>query len=179
MVLKRTVWHRQSDKIDQDGKTFTENDARKYRFEKRKPRSELLGSSIMKNTESIDELAKPALDQRRRRLVRGAVAIAPVVLTLRSGALAAASCTGARTVSTTLDNNGRPLASVGAQQGDVCYKTTDVQVQVCPTSATQLENVLGAPATSATIGTNGKCGAFPGGTQVAILSSSSATSFAS
>lgn len=36
------------------------------------------------------------MHQRRRRLVRGAAALAPLVLTLRSGALAAASCTGVK-----------------------------------------------------------------------------------
>lgn len=142
----------------------------------------------MKTTQSIDETAESTeslladretaiLNHRRRRLVRGVAAFAPVVLTLRSGALAAASCTGARTVSATLDNNGRPPAIVGAQTGDVCYRTTDVQV--CSSSpTTKLENVPGAPTTSATIDASGKCGAFPGGTQVAILSSSAATSFA-
>lgn len=44
-------------------------------------------------TTSIGEL-----DLGRRRWVRGAAAVAPLVLTLRSGALAAASCTGARIV---------------------------------------------------------------------------------
>lgn len=34
-------------------------------------------------------------DVRRRRLVRGAAVLAPAILTLRSGSLAAASCTGA------------------------------------------------------------------------------------
>lgn len=142
----------------------------------------------MNTTQSIDETAEstePPLadgetanpDQRRRRLVRGVAAIAPLVLTLRSGALAAASCTGARTVNATLDNNGKPPPIVGAQTGDVCYRAIDVQV--CSSSpTTKLENVPGAPATSATIGSNGKCGAFSGGTQVAILSSSAATSFA-
>ena len=139
----------------------------------------------MKTTQSIGETAESPLadgetanlDQGRRRLVRGVAAFAPLVLTLRSGALAAASCTGAKTVSATLDSHGRPPAIVGAQAGDVCYRATDVQA--CSSSpTTKLENVPGAPASSATIGSNGKCGAFPGGTQVAILSSSAATSFA-
>ncbi|ACV36159.1 hypothetical protein [Accumulibacter sp.] len=70
----------------------------------------------MKSTESIDETAASTgrsladgdavspsqtslMDQRRRRLVRGAMAVAPLVLTLRSGALAAASCTGVKIAS--------------------------------------------------------------------------------
>ena len=113
-------------------------------------------------------------DKRRRRLVRGAAAFAPVVLTLRSGALAAASCTGAKTVNTTLQSNGKPPASVGAVQGDVCYKVTEVNTG--PSSPTKLENHVGSPFPYR-IGDNGKCGNLGGGTQVAILSSTAATSF--
>ena len=69
----------------------------------------------------------------RRRLVRGAAALAPVVLTLRSGALAAASCTGAKTTNVALDNNGKPPASVGAVKGDVCFKVTEVNT--CPNAS--------------------------------------------
>lgn len=147
----------------------------------------------MKSAESIDEAVQSAdvalaggdavtasnsstLDQRRRRLVRGAVAAAPLVLTLRSGALAAASCTGAKAVSTPLGNDGRPVNNVGQVQGDVCYKTTDVNV--CPQhQLTKLENVLGVSPPSQTIDGNGKCGSYKN-VNVAILSSHAATSFA-
>lgn len=111
----------------------------------------------------------------RRRLVRGAMALAPVVLTLRSGALAAASCTGAKTTNVTLDNNGKPPAGVGAVEGDVCFKVTDVNT--CPTASNKLENGVGSP-TPYTIGQNGQCGNLSKDTQVAILSSTAATSFA-
>jgi hypothetical protein len=112
----------------------------------------------MKSTEAIDEsvessgpvlaaaesagAADPSmLDQRRRRLVRGAAALAPLVLTLRSGALAAASCTGVKvgvadtTPSTNdkpgwivMDKNATPIAKVqGLQEGDVCVDTGILQ----------------------------------------------------
>jgi len=110
----------------------------------------------------------------RRRVVRGVVALAPLVLTLRSGALAAASCTGARTVNTILDNNAKPPASVGAVEGDVCFKVSDVNT--CPDAPTKLENIVGAPP-GYTIGNNGKCGNLAGGTNVAILSATAAASF--
>lgn len=125
---------------------------------------------------NLDETAN-----ERRRLVRGAVALAPLVLTLRSGALAAASCTGAKTVNVTLDSNGKPPASVGAVKGDVCYKVSDVNT--CPVGTTpRLENHVGNPV-SYTIDSSLKCsrtpgGSLPAGTQVAILSSASANSFA-
>jgi hypothetical protein len=127
-------------------------------------------SEMIKDQEILSEHENAG----RRRLVRGVVAFAPLVLTLRSGA-AAASCTGAKTVSTVLDSQARPLVTVGAVQGDVCYKTTEVQT--CANSpTTKLENPSGAP-TPYPIGSNGKCGNLAGGTQVAILSSTAATSF--
>lgn len=92
----------------------------------------------MENTEAMEQAPKSAelavangeasgsgvsslADQRRRRLVRGAAAFAPMVLTLRSGALAAASCTGAKVVEITPANgNGRLPTNIGIKSGDVC-----------------------------------------------------------
>lgn len=92
----------------------------------------------MKRTEATDEAVEsndqvPAsghdaavdktltMDQRRRRLVRGAAALAPLVLTLRSGALAAASCTGA----VQLVNGTDPFELVPpATPNDVCVTYT-------------------------------------------------------
>jgi hypothetical protein len=127
-------------------------------------------SELIKDQETSSEQG----NAKRRRLVRGAVALAPLVLTLRSGA-AAASCTGAKTVNTTLDSDAKPPDSVGAVEGDVCFKVTDVNT--CPTASYKLENGVGSP-TSYSIGSDGKCGNLSGGTQVAILSSTAATSFA-
>jgi hypothetical protein len=47
------------------------------------------------------------LNFKRRRLIRGAIAVAPMVLTLRSGALAAASCTGALVLTQTSGSSGK------------------------------------------------------------------------
>ena len=156
----------------------------------------------MKSTESLDVAGQPVdspstagetgltgdtstLNNKRRRLIRSAVALAPVVLTLRSGALAAASCTGARTVSTTLDSNGRVPTSVGALANDVCYKTSAPNgVAVCPVhSTTKLENPPGEVTRYPYNSTTKKCGnsttgILSGGTNVAILSGTAASSFA-
>jgi hypothetical protein len=73
------------------------------------------------------------LNMHRRRLLRGAVGIAPVVLTLRSGAVAAvSSCTGAKLLTTT-DQEGKLTSSLGVKVGDTCitgYETID-----CPTGS--------------------------------------------
>lgn len=120
----------------------------------------------------------------RRRLVRGAVSIAPVVLTLRSGALAAASCTGAK-VLTTLDSNKKVPASIALATGDKCVATTGTSaVPICDGASTvsglptRVQNPVGQPdiydisSRKCVIGTT----PLPAGTQVAILSSASATS---
>ena len=59
----------------------------------------------MSETIRDQEISSEQGNAGRRRLVRGAVALAPLVLTLRSGALAAASCTSVRLVN--VDNQGR------------------------------------------------------------------------
>ena len=105
------------------------------------------------NPVGTDQTEIATKENGRRRLVRGAAAFAPVVLTLRSGALAAASCTGARTVNTTLESNSKPPPSVGAQQNDVCFKVTEVNT--CPSAPTKLENGVGSP-TGYTIGKIGR-----------------------
>ena len=73
--------------------------------------------SVVRATTSIPE-------NKRRRLVRGAMAVAPLVLTLRSGALAAAaSCTGARLV-----NLGEDGVFSPGSDSDVCIETP----MICP-----------------------------------------------
>ena len=65
------------------------------------------------------ETAGQGADRGRRRLIRGAVAVAPVILTLRSGALAAASCTGVRVL--TVDVQGGVIQPpYQHQEGDYC-----------------------------------------------------------
>lgn len=68
-------------------------------------------------------------ENKRRRLIRGAVACAPLVLTLRSGALAAASCTAAKVVGVSTNNAGKftPPSGSGVAPGDYCVS----QVQAC------------------------------------------------
>lgn len=120
----------------------------------------------------------------RRRLVRGAVALAPLVLTLRSGALAAASCTAARVVG--VDSQGKITGGVSTDVSCINLPTAPV----CdgypvsgPTKVTTQRHPL-IPVQSQ--GSNYYCGAPPSGTgehivgprQVAILSSAGLGSIA-
>ncbi|WP_300454039.1 hypothetical protein [Accumulibacter sp.] len=174
----------------------------------------------MRRTEAIDEAGQatdlalaggdPAsadggstLDQRRRRLVRGAAAFAPLVLTLRSGALAAASCTGTKIRAATTDDRGR-IETVGGDRirsgligsndnpstPDYCFKNIDS----CPDTSmvdkisTQDMNdqSIHVYRTGSGGGTNYYCGTPSGdplrgpadfrNQNIAILSSASATS---
>jgi len=66
-------------------------------------------------------------DMTKRRLVRGAVATAPVLLTLRSGALAALSCTPIKVVAQ-LNDNAEITATTPTgytpAPGDACFEAT-------------------------------------------------------
>jgi hypothetical protein len=148
----------------------------------------------MKRTESTDEAVQSndqvlasgygtgadetsTMDQRRRRLVRGAAALAPLVLTLRSGALAAASCTGAKAIETIVGDDGKPIIGTNP---DWCIPID--YAPVCKEHPDKLENVPGAGDVGVQINRNtGKCGSgantLPPGTRVAILSSDAYTSF--
>jgi hypothetical protein len=118
-------------------------------------------------------------DPQRRRFVRGAAAIAPVVLTLRSGAVAAASCTGAKLI-TQLDHEGQsPNATItgnttGLVNGDSCFTSPNV----CEVEGAKVSG--GVP--NGTVQINGPNVVCTGGTnyydgqQVAILSAVSASS---
>ena len=59
------------------------------------------------NPVGTDQTEIAAKENGRRRLVRGAVSLAPVVLTLRSGGLAAASCTGVKVLNVQTDDVGK------------------------------------------------------------------------
>ncbi|MCM8595781.1 hypothetical protein [Accumulibacter sp.] len=123
-------------------------------------------------------------DQRRRRMVRGAAALAPLVLTLRSGALAAASCTGVKVGSATVNSNATPPAgkinASNIAQGDVCVIQP---LDACPNvSGKAVTTKIGVanyePAVHVQQGDYwqcGKSGAYQGRT-VAILSSNSLNS---
>ena len=120
-----------------------------------------------------EELAPPALNLKRRRLVRGAASIAPVVLTLRSGSVAAASCVGAKALNATTDSEGKITLGGGGSvaAGDACV----TPYQAC--ESTKLSS--GTLAGSVTTNESGAlvC-ADPAAhnRQVAILSAASVTS---
>ena len=159
----------------------------------------------MKRTESTDEAVQSndqvlasghgtgldetsTIHQRRRRLVRGAAALAPLVLTLRSGALAAASCTGVKIEQAYVqgDDDAIPGKINGSiDPNDVCVAPG--QLQACsdlpgkvvtstrPSDYARVE-LQSSGSTSESFWT---CGENPfqfKGEQVAILSSTSATS---
>jgi hypothetical protein len=121
-------------------------------------------------------VSEPTLDVKRRRFIRGAAGVAPVVLTLRSGALiAAASCTGAKRI-TTLEQQGSNFniagGSAGLQDGDKCFTSPNV----CPTGQKISGGNLNG--TVNVTGVNARCegGVYSNGQQVAILSSMAAQS---
>jgi hypothetical protein len=119
------------------------------------------------NPVGTDQTEIATKENGRRRLVRGAVSLAPIVLTLRSGALAAASCTGAKSVNYPIPQTGE-LPS-GTVEGDVCIKNIDV----C--DGNKVVTMQVSPVNYQYVGPNTKCNNFQSQT-VAILSSASATS---
>ena len=127
---------------------------------------------------------RQGLDQRRRRLLRGAAGIAPVVLTLRSGALAASSCTGVR-LRTNTDVNAQFTDTSGTVvAGDTCVIVSDELL--CPPNKIRAGASGGYTTVTATIPTvpaspawqckNATGIDFVSKTNVAILSSTSASS---
>jgi hypothetical protein len=133
----------------------------------------------MNNGNPIEEMhadeSSHDLNLRRRRLIRGAAYVAPMVLTLRSGALAAASsCTGAKLLTTTKNSSGQLNSSTGIEAGDIC--AINYSQDGCPTGENKIS--IGVKAGSVTqSGSNFKCAEVTGAnTQVAIISSASATS---
>ena len=122
-----------------------------------------------------------ASENKRRRLVRGAVVLAPLVLTLRSGGVAAASCTGARLVQ--VDKDGI-FSDEYHQTSDVCIVETPAPV--CENHPTSIGStkVRTEPATIAPVVENGQgyscyTNIDLRNKTVAILSSTSATSLIS
>lgn len=140
------------------------------------PRTDGLPTSDSRQT------AKPAgPDLRRRRLIRGAVGVAPVVLTLRSGSLAAAaSCISAvQTGLSTDPNNVIQGDTTGVLPGMQCVGDTVVNGCV---EAKHVQGISsgGSPAGVVQNGTPLKCGTNIIGknrVNVAILTSTSWDSF--
>ena len=132
-------------------------------------------SEMIKEQETSNEQGNAG----RRRLVRGAVALAPLVLTLRSGA-AAASCTGAKALATV--NGGGQISNITnlavpiVPGTDKCVSIA--QGDICQTTGGNVKISGGVPrGTVNSSGTSGNftCGSGSSG-QVAILSSTSAGS---
>lgn len=130
-------------------------------------------------------------DLNKRKLVRGAVAAAPVLLTLRSGALAALSCTGAKALTVKVGADGKIDTTSGSPQyalpqpysngtGDICYET----VTQCSANGQPVGNMISttAPTNSPGVavtqnGSDYYCGTSGLNTNTyAILSATSATS---
>lgn len=138
--------------------------------------------------ECLTPNASSTYDLSKRRLLRSVAAAGPVLLTLRSGALAAASCTPVKSVGVTVNSDGQiqfgtgspsygssgtpgtPPADALAPQPDVCYiLSADPQ---CPDMAPSNGNTpLGAVTFNSSTNTY-TCGSYAPGTptQVAILS---------
>lgn len=130
-------------------------------------------------------------ENKRRRLVRGALAAAPLVLTLRSGALAAESCTGIKLQARVVDtenSNGR----LNNTNGNALTTTTNPDLlpgqcvaidstDICSTASSKIKTIpdfpYGAPSNLVT-NNNGRyrCVGQPRNQLVAILSTSGAGS---
>lgn len=121
-------------------------------------------------------------NHKRRQLLRGALGVAPVVMTLRSGALAASSCTGAQLIVSALDDKAQFVDNVGkVQSGDVCAIVTSA------TGCTEANQISGGTKTGFTAqnvsGNVWRCvddknntAGIAGKSNIAILSSGSAQS---
>lgn len=119
----------------------------------------------------------PTPESKRRRLVGGAVALVPLVLTLRSGGVAAASCTGAKALSVRTNQNGRfnPPFGAGVAAGDYCVDSESICADQPSKIMTQGANVDLAPITGPYPNGKFQCG-VTGRRTVAIVSSASASS---
>nr|AEQ20460.1 adenylylsulfate reductase subunit alpha protein [uncultured bacterium CSL132] len=124
----------------------------------------------IKKPEGDDDRGKaPAdLNLRRRRLVRGVTAVAPLILTLRSGALAAASCTGVKAINVYVDSNNKPALGTPGEDYCATQNTSVNSTCVAPGQLTIDTNYINA--------SSGRCGSGHAGQRVAILSSASVTS---
>ncbi len=130
------------------------------------------------DTGAVIQGAASTPENKRRRLVRGAVAFAPLVLTLRSGALAAASCTGARLVDIPENGEFSPAntSEVCIEEPQICpgYERVSGPTKVLTHQSTPTHTVNPASGTNFYCGTSGSH--ISGKNGVAILSSMSACS---
>jgi len=147
---------------------------------------ETLPESSAQPTVAHAEGEARGLDQRRRRLIRGAIGIAPMVVTLRAGVVNAAivSCVGTKSVTGTIVNGGKVTGVPTAANGDHCIVIhPDVTATNQCSSAdhiVRITNSGGRYSDGGTVSINGsnvRCtGIDTVGTQVAIVSAS-VTSF--
>ncbi len=111
----------------------------------------------------------------RRRLVRGAMALAPLVLTLRSGA-AIASCTGVKAFVRADNGTGNIGNPSNVAVDDVCvidYSSLNCNSEVKISGGTKVGNVTISQTGN---GNELTCGSEAKNKQVAILSATSAGS---
>jgi hypothetical protein len=127
----------------------------------------------MQDSKDHSKPSRSALNLGRRRMIRSAAAVAPLVLTLRSGAVAAAvSCVGVKGFGRT-DNAGKIIEG-NAAAGDTCV--TGYTVCPDPAQSTKILPRVGNTQSIRAAGPNLFCG---GSSQqpIAILSATSASSF--
>jgi hypothetical protein len=130
----------------------------------------------MQDSKDHSKPSRSDLNLGRRRMIRSAAAVAPLVLTLRSGGvLAAASCTGAKALGATTNGSGKiTLTGGSAAVGDTCV----INYQVCESSTTKISS--GTVAGQVTLDNSGALVCADANAKnkpaVAILSSMSATS---
>ena len=134
-------------------------------------------SEMIKDQETSNEQGNAG----RRRLVRGAVAFAPLLLTLRSGA-AAASCIGVKIAQTTPNSGNGKISAAGVVVGDLCVAPNVLTECPAPQSGKVLPSSPVSQANTERVVQNGNfitCGndAQFKGDNIAILSSASVASF--
>ena len=128
--------------------------------------------------EGHSKTSLPELSLSRRRLVRSVTAVAPLVLTLRSGAVVAAvSCVGAKAIGATTNGSGQITSfpnGGSAAAGDSCV----TGASVC-TNAGQSTKILPTGTVAGSVTANGggvlSCGNVSN-QPVAILSAAGVTS---
>lgn len=139
------------------------------------------GESAMNNGNPIEKMhaneTSLGPDLKRRRLVRGAIGIAPVVLTLRSGVLAASSCTGAKTLEASTNGGGKLTSPVPVSTDPLNpdYCVSPFSQEGCPTGEQKISSG-GSPVQVTGAGGNLFCTGVTNTSPVAILSSASVTS---
>lgn len=160
-----------------------------------------IGRSTMSSGKSIDETQAPELaklaehqeatagspvpvDSRRRRLIRGAAGLAPVVLTVRSGTLlAASSCAAVVQPYQPLGDKGAIPMIANVSENDSCIGET---ATICPNGrlSGDMSTIVGTVQPNpdnlnALTCFDDKNQPLPAGTNIAVVSAMSISSFLS